>query len=217
VYCSKCGTALAEGAAYCSVCGAPVLAATPGPDAAPDPSEPTHRLPEPSRPPMRASAAYAGFWLRFVAFVIDLILLFILFTFLVGFLAVSMGRSAALQQIQPGESLEALKAALGAGFMLAMLLIILAGSASYFSSLEASAWQGTPGKKVLGLYVADLAGNRISFGRSSVRFFAGKFIAIGVPGLGILYFVLSCVFAGCTPRKQALHDIISGCLVMRKL
>jgi hypothetical protein len=38
-----------------------------------------------------------------------------------------------------------------------------------------------------------------------------------VPGLGILYFVLSCVFAGCTPRKQALHDIISGCLVMRKL
>jgi uncharacterized RDD family membrane protein YckC len=217
VYCSKCGTALAEGAAYCSVCGAPVAAATPAPNAAPDSSEPTQTLPEFSVPAIRAAAAYAGFWLRLVAFVIDLIILFLLFTFIVGFTAVSMGLTAALQQIQPGESPEALKAALGAGFMLAMLLIVLAGSASYFSSLEASAWQATLGKKALGLYVTDLAGNRISFGRSSVRFFAGKFIAIGVPGLGILYFGLSCVFAGFTPKKQALHDMISGCLVMRKL
>lgn len=217
MYCSKCGTALREDAVCCSLCGAPVLESTPGPNAVRDSSAPTHTVPESSLPAIRASAAYAGFWLRLVAFVIDLLLLFLLFTFLLGFLAVSMGLTAALQQIQPGESPEALKAALGAGFMLAMLLIVLAGSASYFSSLEACPWQGTLGKKALGLYVTDLAGNRISFGRSSVRFFAGKFIAIGVPGLGILYFVLSCVFAGGTPKKQALHDIISGCLVMRKL
>ena len=217
MYCSKCGTTLAEGAAFCSACGAPVTSGGATPPVAPESDTPSR---EPAAPPQeaaRASAAYAGFWLRLVAFAIDVIVLLALFTFVVGFLAVSMGLSAAIQQIQPGESPEALKAALGVGFMLAVLLILLAGSASYFTSLETSSWQATLGKKALGLYVTDTAGNRISFGRSSVRFFAGKFIAIGVPGFGILYFLVSCLCAGVTSRKQALHDMLAGCLVLRKL
>jgi uncharacterized RDD family membrane protein YckC len=217
MYCSKCGTALADGAAFCSACGAPVASASPTPPNVPEPETPGHAPSAfPSEAP-RVSVAYAGFWLRLVAFVLDLILLFVVFTFVIGFLAVAMGLGAAIQQIQPGESPEALKDTLGVGFMLAVLLILLAGSASYFSSLEASKWQATLGKKALGLYVTDLAGNRISFGRSSVRFFAGKFIAIGVPAFGMLYFFVSCLCAGITPRKQALHDMIAGCLVLRKL
>jgi len=217
MYCSKCGTALAEDAAFCSACGAPVAAANPTPPIAPEPEPPSYAQPALPTEAPRVSVAYAGFWLRLVAFLLDLIILFVLFTFVVGFVAVAMGLTAAIQQIQPGESPEALKDALGVQFMLTVLLILLAGSASYFSSLEASSWQGTLGKKALGLYVTDLAGNRISFGRSSVRFFAGKFTAMGVPGFGIIYFFVSCLCAGVTPRKQALHDMIAGCLVLRKL
>jgi len=217
VYCSKCGTALTDGAAYCSGCGAPVVGATPAPPLPPNSVERVHGATEPSGPTVRLTAAYAGFWLRFIALVIDSILLFIPFTFIVGFLAVGMGLSAALQHIEPGESLDALTTALGSGFILTVLLIMIVGSGLYFAILECSTLQGSLGKKILGLYVTDTAGNRISFGRASGRFFAGKFIALGVPGLGIIYFVLSCIFAGFTPRKQALHDMIADCLVMRKL
>ena len=125
--------------------------------------------------------------------------------------------SVAIQQIQPGESLDALIAVLGVGFVLAMLLILLIGSALYFTILEASPWQGSLGKKALGLFVTDLSGNRVTFARSSGRFFAGKFMVLGVPGLGFLYFSISCICAGVTERKQAIHDMLSGCLVLRKL
>jgi len=217
VYCSKCGTALTDGAAYCSGCGASVMGATPAPPIPPNSVEPVHAATEPSGLTVRLTAAYAGFWLRCMALVIDSILLFIPFTFIVGFLAIGMGLSVAVQQIEPGESLEALTTALGSGFILAVLLIMIVGGGLYFAGLECSRMQGSLGKKILGLYVTDTAGNRISFGRASGRFFAGKFIALGVPGLGIIYFVLSCIFAGFTPRKQALHDMIADCLVMRKL
>jgi uncharacterized RDD family membrane protein YckC len=217
VYCSKCGTALTESAGYCSSCGAPVASATPAPQAALDSAERMEAPHVPSSSIARATAAYAGFWLRLIALVIDSILLFIPFTVIVSFLAVAMGLSAAVQEIQPGESFEALTALLGSGFILGVLLIMIVGSGLYFTILECSPLQGSLGKKILGLYVTDAGGNRISFARASGRFFAGKFVALGVPGLGILYYILSCIIAGFTQKKQALHDIIADCLVMRKL
>jgi uncharacterized RDD family membrane protein YckC len=217
MYCSKCGAALTEGAVYCSSCGAPVAGPAPAVPIAPNSGEQVPDTPEPVAPAARPIAAYAGFWLRFVALVLDAILLFIPFTFIIGFLAIGMGLSVAVQQIEPGESLEALTAALGSGFILAVLLIMIVGSGLYFALLECSSLQGSLGKKILGLYVTDTDGNRISFGRASGRFFAGKFACLGVPGLGFVYFIMSCIFAGVTPRKQALHDMIASCLVMRKL
>jgi uncharacterized RDD family membrane protein YckC len=59
------------------------------------------------------------------------------------------------------------------------------------------------------LYVTDGAAERISFGRASGRFFA-KMISGLIP-LGIGY-----IMAGFTERKQALHDMIAGCLVLRR-
>lgn len=217
MYCSKCGATLTEDAAYCSKCGTPVAAPAPAAPITTNSDEQVRTAAEPPRPAARPLAAYAGFWLRAVALVLDGILLFIPFTFIIGFLAIGMGLSVAVQQIEPGESLEALTAALGSGFIIAVLLIMIVGSGLYFALCECSPLQGSLGKKILGLFVTDTAGNRISFGRASGRFFAGKFVCLGVPGLGIIYFIMSCIFAGVTTRKQALHDMIAGCLVMRKL
>ena len=216
MFCSRCGTALGDGAAYCTSCGAPVAGATPDPPSEPHSVEPAQSSPESPVSAAWPAAAYAGFWLRFVALAIDAILLFFPFTIIVGFLAMGMGLSLAVQQIEPGESLEELTALLGSGFILAVLLIMIVGSGLYFAGLECSPLQGSFGKKILGLYVTDATGKRLSFGRASGRFFAGKFLALGVPGLGILYFILSSIFAGFTPKKQALHDMIADCLVMRK-
>jgi uncharacterized RDD family membrane protein YckC len=79
----------------------------------------------------------------------------------------------------------------------------------YYASMESSSWQATLGKKILGLKVTDLAGNRISFARASGRFF-GKILSGMILGIGFL-------MAGFTQRKQALHDILAGCLVLRQL
>jgi uncharacterized RDD family membrane protein YckC len=79
----------------------------------------------------------------------------------------------------------------------------------YYSLLESSAWQATLGKKALGLEVTDLDGNRISFGRATGRFFA-KFISWMILFIGY-------IMAGFTEKKQALHDILAGTLVIRKL
>jgi uncharacterized RDD family membrane protein YckC len=79
----------------------------------------------------------------------------------------------------------------------------------YFSLLESSGWQATLGKKALGLEVTDLAGRRISFGRATGRFFA-KYISAIILMIGFL-------MAGFTEKKQALHDILAGTLVIRKL
>ena len=79
----------------------------------------------------------------------------------------------------------------------------------YFALMESSTWQGTLGKKALGLEVTDLEGRRISFGRATGRFFA-KIISALILWIGF-------IMAGFTEKKQALHDMIAGTLVIRKL
>jgi len=79
----------------------------------------------------------------------------------------------------------------------------------YSAYLESGEKQDTWGKQALSIYVTDLSGNRVSFGRASGRFFA-KIISGLIP-LGIGY-----IMAGFTERKQALHDMIASCLVLRK-
>lgn len=78
----------------------------------------------------------------------------------------------------------------------------------YFALCEASRWQATPGKLALNLGVSDAYGRRIDFGRATGRYF-GKYVSALVLGVGFL-------LAGWTARKQALHDLMAGCCVVRK-
>ena len=79
----------------------------------------------------------------------------------------------------------------------------------YFSLTESSSWQATLGKKALGLTVTDLEGRRIGFGRATGRYFA-KY-------LSTLILFIGWLMAGFTEKKQALHDMMAGTLVLRKL
>ncbi len=96
-----------------------------------------------------------------------------------------------------------------------LLFVIAVVSWLYWAYLESSSWQATCGKKILGLYVTDLNGNRCTFGRTSARFAAGRLIS-SIPYIGGMYFFVDCLCVAFTLRKQAIHDMISGCLVMRK-
>lgn len=76
----------------------------------------------------------------------------------------------------------------------------------YFSVFEFSGLQATLGKKCLGLKVTDLQGNRISLGRSTLRFFC-KILSLLLLGLGFW-------IQPFTEKRQALHDLLAGTFVI---
>ena len=80
--------------------------------------------------------------------------------------------------------------------------------AIYYVTLDASAKQGTWGKQIVGLKVTDLEGRRISVGRAIGRFFA-RYLSVCTCGIGFLLPLF-------TQKKQTLHDLICGCLVLNK-
>jgi len=170
---------------------------------------------------MTRTTGYAGFEKRFVALLIDTII----FIF-IGFIIV--GRSPSELQ-QPNTEL--------AMYLILMQII----GWIYFALLESSSMQGTLGKRVMGIIVTNLQGNKISFGKATARYFAKSIfllfwimavlVEVMKPSatgsdspydyLSIALFVIGCVvpilgylMAGYTPEKQALHDIIARCYIV---
>ena len=77
----------------------------------------------------------------------------------------------------------------------------------YYAFLESSSWQGTIGKKVVGLRVTDMNGNRISFGRATGRYF-------GMILSGMICFI-GWLMIAFTEKKQGLHDMLASTLVLK--
>lgn len=150
--------------------------------------------------------AYAGFWLRFIALCIDSLVLSpvvvaagLIFFFLL---------TPIVPAIQHADTISPfLIVSLFAGYGL-LAVLVLAGSWLYFALMESSTMQATLGKKALGLAVTDLNGTRVSFARASGRYF-GKLLSGMLMNFGYL-------MAAFTERKQALHDLLAGCLVIRR-
>jgi uncharacterized RDD family membrane protein YckC/Tfp pilus assembly major pilin PilA len=84
---------------------------------------------------------------------------------------------------------------------------ILLGCA-YYAGFHSSAAQATPGKMAMRVKVTNLAGGRIGLGRGIVRYFATWLSAI-ILGLGYL-------LAAVTRKRQALHDMIAGTVVVNR-
>jgi uncharacterized RDD family membrane protein YckC len=219
MFCSKCGANVPEGVAFCSACGQPVTITSVAPPIPPvstvPPASPAPSQYPPAHVPTAQAAwqtsarppvAYAGFWLRFVAIIIDSIVLYFVGTIITLPFIASMGLRGIMRGHMP-MSPEELVPLMGAVIRLTLIRTVL--NWLYYALLESSAWQATLGKKALGLEVTDMQGMRISFGRATGRFFA-KIIS------SIILFI-GFIMAGFTEKKQALHDMIAGTLVIRKL
>lgn len=201
MFCSRCGTVVSEGAAFCSTCGAPVAGA-----GIVAPVDAPAGVGEAGGPAMH----YAGFWLRFVALIIDGLVLVIPMGIVFVMLAIALGLSVPFKRFPSIDTPDAIWASLGFEFIALIVLVSFVAYWIYYAACESSRWQATPGKMALGLYVTDLEGNRISFAQASGRFF-GKLVS------KYLTLYIGFVMAGFTAKKQALHDILAGCLVLRKI
>lgn len=162
-----------------------------------------------------AGVRYAGFSLRALAAILDCIVLAVPLAVFVSFLAVVNKIPLAFLDLHPGEAPSAVVAAFGQPAVFLILAYFIVSSWLYFALLESSDWQATVGKRLVGLRVTDLQGQRVTFLRASGRFLGGRLL-LHVPYLGILYFLVDCACAGLTARKQALHDRMAGCLVLKR-
>lgn len=134
---------------------------------------------------------YAGFWWRVLAALLDGAiswLLVIVVAFVVGFGLGTVTRDYST-------------------FHMTGQIIGWVGSLLYFTAFESSSLRATPGKLICSIKVVDERGAQISFGRSLGRYL-GKFVSSLILGIGFM-------MAGWTERKQALHDKMAGCLVVR--
>jgi len=235
MFCSKCGTQVADAAAFCPSCGQSLgqpagseasaprgIPLAPGgfaPRVTIDPSLPATPDAMPTTPYAGVARAgtvvYAGFWLRFIAFILDAVIVGIP-TSIVFLLILGASRFSHSIFTNPPETPSALIALLGAGVILRIVIFSVFITWLYYALLESSAWQATVGKKLLGVYITDLGGNRVSFGRASGRYF-GMVLFRLPPVIGpLLIFPIDCICAGFTEKKQALHDMMAGCFVLRK-
>jgi uncharacterized RDD family membrane protein YckC len=143
----------------------------------------------------RFRPVYAGFWLRFVAALIDGLILAIPVGIVV-FVGVMLGVLADWAgglELVPGE-------------VWGILLHILIWP--YYAVMESSRFQATFGKLAIGIIVTDIEGERVTFARASGRHFS-KLISDTCCMLGY-------ITAGFDDRKQAWHDSIASCLVIRR-
>jgi uncharacterized RDD family membrane protein YckC len=213
MYCSKCGVAVAAGSAFCPACGqAFLIGSVPLPTAIISPAATAQLADGGMAYPAYAAVpqvAYAGFWERLLAFVIDNVIIGVGIVVIVIPLLFLTGLGAVLSRIAQDEDLG------DAGFFLIFGMFLVAATAIvmvawlYHAFMESSEWQATVGKRAMGLVVTDMAGRRVSFGRSTGRHF-GKIITNLVPAF------LGYIMAAFTEKRQALHDMMAGCLVLRR-
>jgi uncharacterized RDD family membrane protein YckC len=125
---------------------------------------------------METKFVYASFWQRFLALILDLILIGIV--------------SSILSAIIPA---------------LSSIFRVLVGG-GYYIYMNSSEYQATFGKMALGIKVTDLKGNRITPSVAAIRYVAS------IVSAAIL--LVGYIMAAFTEKKQALHDIIAGTLVL---
>ncbi len=147
---------------------------------------------------------------RFIAFLIDAILLWIVQTIIVSILgAVGIAGLAStnMDDMGDGQTAALMAYMMGAGLTIQLIAIVL--QVAYFTIMESSESQATIGKRAMNLIVADENGNRLTTQQALIRnvsrILSGIICLIG-------YFM-----AFFTEKKQALHDIIAKTNVYTKL
>lgn len=138
---------------------------------------------------------FAGFWIRFVAYIIDGIILNLIFT-VIGFI-IGLAQAEYLLDLEQSPEIAA-----------PIIFLLLLLGLGYFVGMESSEKQATIGKMAMNIKVVDDQGQRLSTGRAAGRFF-GKILS------GIILYI-GFIMVAFHPQKKGLHDVMANTLVVYK-
>lgn len=157
-------------------------------------------LPSAGRDPSLDEVVPAGFVRRWAALFIDGLVLIVPVMLVVFGVALGLGLSG-----MDGGALgqEGAESPL---LTLTVYAVYFLASALYFAGMESSRHQATLGKMALGIKVTDNAGRPLTLSHALGRWFA--------TALSYLTLYIGFLMAAFTERKRALHDMVSGTLVV---
>jgi uncharacterized RDD family membrane protein YckC len=143
-----------------------------------------------------------GFWIRFVAYLLDAFIMTIAAVVIVGiFIAVILLVDESIDDSKDSPVI--------IGSVIVMVLALLVINWLYEALMTSSRRGATLGKQALGLRIARADGAQLSFGRATARHFLKVVITPLVP------FAIGYLMAAFTARKRALHDVLADTLVIR--
>jgi uncharacterized RDD family membrane protein YckC len=201
MFCPKCGKETDASGKFCQWCGADI-------GSVPAPVSPAITPEEEDGPDI---GVYAGLGRRFVAFIVDLIIILLFDLVAMSVLGLTRGiqnlyfyfiKHVDIADLTTEQTTTAFIVSVVAAY--GMLLIVIPWL--YYAGFESSRSQATPGKLLMRIVVTDMTGNKPTFARVTLRHFA-KFVS-AIPVL------LGFLAIGFTKRRQGLHDLIAGCLVL---
>jgi uncharacterized RDD family membrane protein YckC len=141
----------------------------------------------------------AGFWIRFVAYMIDGAILSVAAGVAIGVLLSCMAIFGADM---------ADDTVLGIAVIVGVLLMLPLGWL-YEALLTSSPRGATFGKRAIGARIVRADGTRLSFGRATARYFLKVIVTPLVP------FAIGYLLAAFTSGKRALHDLMAETLVIK--
>ena len=143
-----------------------------------------------AQPVGSTQVAYGGFGIRLVAYIIDAILISLVFGVVTSIFGIRYLDMDDLSHIDPTTN-----------------LLSLAVAWLYFALMESSERGATVGKMAMGLRVVSNDGKRISFMNATGRYFAKI--------LSAMIFCIGFIMIAFTDRKRGLHDMIASTLVIK--
>ncbi|MFZ5778842.1 MAG: RDD family protein [Pseudomonadota bacterium] len=147
-----------------------------------------------AQPAGTEQVSYGGFWIRFVAYLLDAILLTIISGIVWSFFGITMWE---IDWESPDPGMQYSQVNL-VSFVIGWL---------YFALMESSERGATVGKMVLGLRVVTGDYQRLTFMNATGRYFAKI--------LSALIFCIGFIMIAFTDKKRGLHDIIANTLVIK--
>lgn len=147
-----------------------------------------------------AVAAFAGFWIRLVGYLIDAIILGVVGTILQLTLAGSL--IAIPRAGTPPEAM--VGPAMG---MIGLIFVLNIAIAASYEAFFVANMGATPGKLVIGVKVVRPDGSRVDLGRAFGRYFAKI--------LSALILLIGYIMIGFDSQKRGLHDMICDTRVIK--
>lgn len=157
--------------------------------------------------------SYAGFWLRLAAYLVDSVILSIAGLIIaipaigaIVWFAIGFEHINDPQDFLADDNL--LKVGVIIGIIILLSLFSMVITWLYYALMESSSYGGTIGKIAVGIKVTTPEGDRVTFGRATGRYFA-KIITN-------FTLLIGYIMIGFTEKKQALHDMMANCIVIKK-